>query len=174
MCRQRQIGSSFTIHLPLFHLCVMLLVLVACITSAKLAQAQAIDLVPPNNSELREQRFFIQRNHGGSFFGSTRAAILGSSCRTCKQRSDYQISHQGWGGCRAVSWASPNRGNCSVLVEIDDGPFFTTGQCRIKIYDKADSRCCDDIPTPNCIEGYTCCPNGTWRCNRGSGIPDCD
>jgi hypothetical protein len=36
--------------------------------------------------------------------------------------------------------------------------------------------CCDpgDIPEPPCIEGASCCSDGTWMCNEGGGQAPCD
>ena len=42
-----------------------------------------------------------------------------------------------------------------------------------------DHECCDPTTkpgfgnNPTCIEGVTCCGDGTWRCNEGSGRTTC-
>ncbi len=34
--------------------------------------------------------------------------------------------------------------------------------------------CCEPMDGPPCIEGATCCIDGTWACNEGGGRPTCD
>ena len=34
--------------------------------------------------------------------------------------------------------------------------------------------CCEPSEQPQCIEGATCCADGTWQCNNGAGEPPCE
>ncbi len=46
--------------------------------------------------------------------------------------------------------------------------------------DTPETACCDPDERPGeggtfpCIEGASCCADGSWRCNEGDGSPTCD
>jgi hypothetical protein len=46
--------------------------------------------------------------------------------------------------------------------------------------DTPETACCDPSEEPGqggtlpCIEGASCCADGTWSCNEGNGEPTCD
>lgn len=67
-----------------------------------------------------------------------------------------------------------------VLAMVLSAALISLNSCDDRGEPQPIEACCNPAdkpgtgPNPACIEGATCCADGTWQCNQGTGEPACD
>jgi hypothetical protein len=120
------------------------------------AQTQALIACNPTPSH----------RHGGDAFSASYPVELGCACGTGFVRDRFTVWNTGHGSCSAIGWATTDRRDCTVRVQINRSGGFANGECFARVEKRNDPNSCR-------VSCDRQAPGGCWCDDSCTAFGDC-